>query len=30
MGTISWAGSCRQLMVRLVDGTEHIALFQFR
>jgi len=26
----SWAGSCRQLVVRLVDGTEHIAGFQFR
>ncbi|MCB0106192.1 MAG: PxKF domain-containing protein, partial [Caldilineaceae bacterium] len=25
----AWAGSCRQLIVRLIDGTEHIALFQF-
>jgi hypothetical protein len=26
----SWAGSCRQLLVRLVDGTDHIALFKFK
>jgi len=26
----AWAGSCRQLTVRLVDGTDHVALFQFR
>ena len=26
----SWAGSCRQLTIRLVDGTDHVALFQFR
>jgi hypothetical protein len=25
----SWAGSCRQLTVRLIDGTEHVANFQF-
>jgi hypothetical protein len=25
-----WAGSCRQLVVRLIDGTEHTASFQFR
>jgi hypothetical protein len=25
-----WAGSCRQLVVRLIDGSEHIASFQFR
>jgi hypothetical protein len=25
-----WAGSCRQLVLKLVDGTEHIAGFQFR
>ena len=25
----AWAGSCRQLIVRLIDGTEQIALFQF-
>lgn len=25
----AWAGSCRQLIVRLIDGTNHIALFQF-
>jgi hypothetical protein len=26
----AWAGSCRQLVLRLVDGSEHIALFQFK
>ena len=26
----SWAGSCRQLIVRLVDGTEHTANFKFK
>jgi hypothetical protein len=26
----SWAGTCRQLVVRLDDGTDHIANFQFR
>jgi hypothetical protein len=26
----SWAGSCRQLILKLVDGSEHIAGFQFR
>jgi hypothetical protein len=25
----AWAGTCRQLIVKLIDGTEHIALFQF-
>jgi hypothetical protein len=25
----SWAGSCRQLNVRLIDGTEHKANFRF-
>jgi hypothetical protein len=25
----AWAGTCRQLLVKLIDGTEHIALFQF-
>ena len=25
----SWANTCRQLTVRLVDGTEHVALFRF-
>jgi predicted outer membrane repeat protein len=25
-----WAGTCRQLAVRLIDGSEHIASFQFR
>jgi hypothetical protein len=26
----SWAGTCRQLVVRLNDGTEHRANFQFK
>jgi hypothetical protein len=26
----SWAGSCRQLIVRLVGGTEHVAAFMFK
>ena len=26
----SWAGSCRQLVLKLVDGTEHIANFKFK
>jgi hypothetical protein len=25
-----WAGSCRQLILKLVDGSEHVAMFQFR
>jgi hypothetical protein len=25
----SWAGTCRQLILRLSDGTEHLALFKF-
>ena len=25
----AWAGTCRQLIIRLVDGVDHIALFQF-
>lgn len=25
----AWAGTCRQLIVKLIDGTEHIARFQF-
>jgi hypothetical protein len=25
-----WAGTCRQLVVRLIDGSEHSASFQFR
>ena len=25
----AWAGTCRQLIVKLIDGTEHSALFQF-
>src|SRR5207249_2788940 len=24
----AWAGTCRQLIVRLSDGTEHTAIFQ--
>jgi hypothetical protein len=26
----AWAGTCRQFILRLNDGTEHIAYFQFR
>jgi hypothetical protein len=26
----SWAGSCRQLVLRLADGTDHIANFKFK
>ena len=26
----AWSGMCRQLTVRLIDGTEHTALFQFK
>jgi hypothetical protein len=26
----AWANTCRQLTMRLVDGSEHVALFQFR
>ena len=26
----SWAGSCRQLLIKLDDGTEHISYFEFR
>jgi hypothetical protein len=26
----SWAATRRQLVVRLIDGSEHIAMFQFR
>ena len=25
----SWAGTCRKLTVKLIDGTEHTALFKF-
>jgi len=25
----AWAGTCRQLLVTLNDGTQHIAYFQF-
>ena len=25
----AWAGTCRQLIVKLIDGTEHTAFFQF-
>lgn len=25
----AWAGTCRQLIVKLIDGSEHIAFFQF-
>jgi hypothetical protein len=26
----SWSGTCRTLVVKLIDGTEHIANFQFK
>jgi hypothetical protein len=26
----AWAGSCRQLVLKLTDGTEHTAGFQFK
>jgi hypothetical protein len=26
----SWAGTCRQLIGRLTDGTDHVANFQFK
>jgi hypothetical protein len=26
----SWAGTCRQLIVKLIDGTEHVATFKFK
>jgi hypothetical protein len=26
----SWAGTCRQLIVKLIDGTEHLANFKFK
>jgi hypothetical protein len=26
----AWAGSCRQLILKLNDGTEHLAYFEFR
>jgi hypothetical protein len=26
----SWVGTCRQLTVRLSDGSEHVAYFSFR
>ena len=26
----AWAGSCRQLILKLNDGTEHLAYFDFR
>jgi len=26
----AWAGTCRELLVRFVDGTIHVARFQFR
>jgi hypothetical protein len=26
----SWAGTCRQLILRLADGTDHVANFQFK
>jgi hypothetical protein len=26
----SWAGTCRKLIVRLNDGSEHVAFFKFK
>jgi len=26
----AWAGTCRQLIVKLSDGTEHMANFKFK
>jgi len=26
----AWAGSCRQLIIKLNDGTEHLGYFEFR
>jgi hypothetical protein len=26
----SWAGTCRELVVKLNDGSEHVALFKFK
>ncbi len=26
----AWAGTCRQLIVKLIDGTEHVANFAFK
>ena len=26
----AWAGNCRQLVVKLKDGTEHLANFEFK
>ena len=26
----SWAGTCRQLIVRLNDGSDHVAFFKFK
>ena len=26
----AWVGSCRQLVVKLKDGTEHLASFEFK
>ena len=26
----TWAGTCRRLIVRLSDGTDHVANFQFK
>jgi len=26
----AWAGACKQLIIRLTDGTDHIAYFRFR
>lgn len=26
----NWAGTCRRLVVRLIDGTDHVAEFRFK
>ena len=26
---MAWSGTCRQVMIRLSDGTDHIAYFKF-
>jgi hypothetical protein len=26
----AWSGTCRQLVVKLIDGTSHVANFQFK
>jgi hypothetical protein len=26
----AWAGTCRMITLKLIDGTEHVAYFQFK